>query len=643
MLNQSIKSIKGIGDKKASFFKNMGVSNLYDLLSLYPFRYEDLSKATKISDMEDDVYYVFVARVVYFESSYSKGGKKMIKVELEDDSSSLEAIFVNMPYLKSILKKGEIYWFYGKCSTFGNYKSTFHPEFFSYENYPNGMGIRPIYSLSGDLKQKDVKSSIEACKNLFELIAENLPDEIIKKENLMQKNEAMFTMHFPKSFDDLERAKYRLKFEEIYLQQEIISNKRKVNKEAKRKHLYDEVSSDEIYSLFDFEMTNSQKSAITEMKDDLQSDILMNRLLFGDVGSGKTAIAISLSYIAVKNGYQACIMAPTEVLARQHYSEFSKTLGDYYNVELLVSSVKNKNEITDLLKSGEIDIIIGTHALIEDNVIFNKLSMIITDEEHRFGVNQRKALKNKAISGADYLSMSATPIPRTLSMIHYGDLDISYLTDMPKNRKKIITKYVNGNESKRKLLKFIYDAFKNGEQAYFLAPRIEDYEEQNKNSVEKMYKSLSSIFKGFEIAYLHGKMKAEEKNQIMSDFKLGKIQALVSTTVVEVGVDVPNATIIVISQMENFGLSQLHQLRGRVGRGDKQSYCFLISDNKNENTAMRIEAMQNYDSGFDLAEIDLKMRGAGDILGTRQHGFKQFKLVDYFEDRELIEKVASLF
>ncbi len=643
MLSQSIKTIKGIGSKKAEFFANLGVFTLLDLMSLYPFRYQDLSQAKMIKDIQNEEEAVFLARVFSLESSRSQKGKNILRVNLNDNNNTIQAIFVNSPYMSKLLKKGELYWFYGKCQSYGKYKSVFHPEFALFSENPAGMGIKSIYPLSQDLKQKDVKNAMTSCQNLFELVPENLPKTIIDDFSLLPKSKAMYLMHFADNMEDIEKAKYRLKFEEIYLQQKQIFEARQKQKEQTRQHFYEDVAIEELYSLFNFELTNSQKQTIIEIKNDLKNETLMNRLIFGDVGSGKTAVAIVSSYIAFKSNYQSCIMAPTEVLAKQHYDEFKKILGDKASISLLVSSVKNKNKILDNLQNGSCDIVIGTHAIIEDTVEFNNLSMVITDEQHRFGVKQRSALKNKAPNGADILSMSATPIPRTLSMVYYGDLDISYLLDMPKGRKEVITKYVAGVDDKRKLIKFIYDRLNEGEQAYFLAPRIEDNDEKTKTSVEKMYQYFKEVYPNFQIEYLHGKINPIEKNRIMESFKEGKTQILIATTVIEVGVNVPNATIMLISSIENFGLSQLHQLRGRVGRGNKQSYCFLTANKITDTVLQRVDAMQDYHSGFDIAEIDLKMRGPGEIVGNRQHGFKKFKLVDYEKDYELIMKIHQLF
>ncbi len=643
MLKQSIKTIKGIGSKKAEFFASLGVYSLLDLMSLYPFRYEDLSSPSMISDIENEEEAVFLARVLSFESSRSYNGKNILRVNLSDDYSKMQAIFVNSPYIQKLLIKDEIYWFHGKCSVYGKYKSVFHPEFLLYSDKPEGMGIKPVYPLNKDLKQKDIKNALASCENLFDLIEENLPEKIIDKFDLIKKSEAMYAMHFPSSMENVEKARYRLKFEEIYLQQKEIFEKRKLEREKKRKNFYTDVNSEEIFSIYDFELTESQKKTVEDIRCDLKSDAIMKRLIFGDVGSGKTVIAISAAYMALKSSYQTCIMAPTEVLATQHYEEFKKYLSKEAKICLLVASVKEKDRLIKEIAAGRYDIIVGTHALIQENVSFKKLSIIVTDEEHRFGVKQRHSLQNKALDGADTLSMSATPIPRTLSMIYYGNLDISYLVDMPKGRKKIITKFVDGRENKKKLLKFIYDKIKEGEQAYFLAPRIEDDEEKNKSSVEKMVKYFREIFPDFSISYLYGKMNSAEKERRMEAFKKGEISILISTTVIEVGINVPNATIILISGIENFGLSQLHQLRGRVGRGEKQSYCFLTTNKKSPNLMNRVKAMERYNSGFDIAEMDLKMRGPGEILGDKQHGFKLFKLIDYLEDHDLIMKVHKIF
>lgn len=643
MLNQSIKILKGIGGKKAEFFANLGVHTLRDLLHLYPLRYEDLRKSMPISELRNDQSAVFLAMVEGFEQTISSGGKKMTRAKLAYDGSSVQALFVHMPYLQNLLKKGEIYWFYGKVSVNGTFRRLFHPEFYAYPEYPNGLGIKPIYPLSRDLKQKDVRNAVESCKNLFSMITDPIPDEILSRFSLISKAEALYSVHFPKDLEEIERARFRLKFEELYLQQKKVFEARLEHQLEIRKHFYKPLSEEELFSLFEFELTASQKSTLQEIQRDLDGELLMRRLVFGDVGSGKTAIAIASCYLAVKSGFQACVMAPTEVLAKQHFLEFSERLGETYRIALLVSSEKNKKKLAEDLREGRIDIVVGTHALIEEKIDFKNLALVVTDEQHRFGVRQRKHLKEKAKNGADVLSMSATPIPRTLSMVYYGDIDISYLTDMPKGRKKVITRFVDGNDQKRKLLKFIYDKVKSGEQAYFLAPRIDDDEEKTKSSVEKMYHYFKSIYKDFSISALHGKMKAEEKNAVMQNFKDGKVQILISTTVIEVGVNVPNATIMLISNMEHFGLSQLHQLRGRVGRSEKQSYCFLTTSKPSDSVALRVQAMETCDNGFDIAEMDLKLRGPGEISGSKQHGFERFRLVDYSRDQDLIQSIRNIF
>lgn len=643
MLQQSIKILKGIGGKKAEFFANLGVHTLQDLLHLYPLRYEDLRRPMPISELRNDESAVFLARVDGFEQSVSSGGKKMIRAKLAYDGSSVQALFVHMPYLQNLLKKGEIYWFYGKVSVNGSFRTLFHPEFYAYSEYPNGLGIKPVYPLSRDLKQKDVRNAVESCKNLFQMIADPIPDEVLSQFSLISKAEALSFVHFPETLEEIEKGRFRLKFEELYLQQKKVFEARLERQLEKRKHYYKPISEEELFSLFEFELTPSQKSTLQEVKRDLDDALLMRRLVFGDVGSGKTVIAIASCYLAVKSGFQACVMAPTEVLAKQHFLEFTQRLGEACRIALFVSSEKNKEDLAKELREGGIDIAIGTHALIEEKIEFKNLALVVTDEQHRFGVRQRNHLKEKAKNGADVLTMSATPIPRTLSMVYYGDIDISYLTDMPKGRKKVITKFVNGNDQKRKLLKFIYDRVKSGEQAYFLAPRIDDDEEKTKSSVEKMYRYFKGIYKDLSIGALHGKMKAEEKNAVMQDFKDGKVQILISTTVIEVGVNVPNATIMLISNMEYFGLSQLHQLRGRVGRSDKQSYCFLTTSKPSDSVTMRVKAMETCDNGFDIAEMDLKLRGPGEMLGSRQHGFERFRLIDYSKDQDLIHSIRSIF
>ncbi len=641
MLDKGLKTLKGIGEKKAKSFSKLGIDSLFDLIEHYPKRYEDLSKPKRIETLVDGEGAVFLARVVSFENSRISGGKNLLKCRLEDDTGYISALYINAPYVSRLLKKGELYWFYGLVSIKGRNYSTFHPEFTPYSKKPEGFGIRPVYPLSSGINQSDIRNALRSCENLFSMVPEKLPDSVIEARSMLGKADALRAVHFPRTMTELEAGRNRLIFEEIFEVQLYLLALKKAAMMDTRTMVYSEMPLDDLLSAFPFELTGSQKKSIMEVQRDLYSKHPMNRLIFGDVGSGKTVIAIASALFALNSGFQVCVMAPTEILARQHFEVFTKLIPSQYKVGLLVSGVNDKKALLDGIRNGDYDVVVGTHAILQDGVEFKSLSLVITDEQHRFGVGQRTKLKDKSKVQADVLVMSATPIPRTLSLAFYGDLDISYVTDMPKGRKPIITKYVKDSE-KRDLLKFIRNRILAGERVYFVAPRIEDSEDNNMVSVEKLYNALKRIYSKFNVELLHGKMSSEQKSGIMEGFKAGKIDIVVATSVIEVGIDVPEATIIVITDVDRFGLSQLHQLRGRVGRGDAQSYCFLTGGGSGEVAKRRIDAMVSETSGFKIAEIDLEIRGPGEVLGKRQHGFERFKIADYTRDYHLISEARDL-
>lgn len=641
MFNRSVLTIKGIGDKKAKALNKLGISTVMDLLEHYPKRYDDFSKPSRIAGLNSGEHGVFLARVISSEKTYSASGKAMIKFELADDDASITAIFMNSPYMSKLLKSGVIYWFHGEITLAGRKLCVFHPEFCEYKKSPEGFGIRPVYPLSGGIKQGDLINALTSCRDLIPLVNETLPKSVVSSANLVARSEALSLIHFPNNISDTIRARRRLVFEEMYNVQVSLLLAKKAIRMNPRICTYKVLELENVFSMFPFDLTSSQKEVIGEIFSDLYSEYTMNRLVFGDVGSGKTVVAIAAAIAAIKSGYQVAVMAPTEILARQHFDVFSKFLAKDISLDLLLSAVKDKKDVLSNVSQGKTDILIGTHALIQSSVEFKALQIVITDEQHRFGVTQRSALKDKALEVPDILALSATPIPRTLSMALYGDLDISYLTDMPSGRKAIITRYIP-NAEKLALVDEIREHLLNGERAYFVAPRIEDDEAADLHSAELMYDGLKKIYKNFNVGLLHGKMSQDEKFSIMSDFKNGLIQILVATSVIEVGIDVKEASIIVISDADRFGLSQLHQLRGRVGRGERQGYCFLTGDISKGTSKSRIDAMVNENSGFKLAEIDLQLRGAGQVLGTRQHGFEKFKIADYARDYDVIKEARSI-
>ncbi len=634
MIYTSIKNLKGVGEKKAKLFAKLGVHTLFELIEYYPKRYDDMSKIYKIEDLEIGLKATFLARVVSISTNVSYNGKIITKVVVSDDNSRLNIIFLNARYISNMLKVDNLYYFNGTLTAD---KTVFYPEFVSFEDKPNGFGIRPVYSLTKGLSNADFSKLIDQIINVINTVPNILPKFILEKYSFLNRSEALLELHKPSSIKKLDRAKEVLIYEEIFLNQFLLFSSREIISREVKNFTYTKVEVNNIENKFPFKFTPSQKNVIEEIYNDMLSEKVMNRLIHGDVGCGKTAIAIAATYMAVNTGYQVAIMAPTEILATQHYETFKFIIGDEFRVELLVSKTSNKKEIYEDIKNGNINIIIGTHAIIQKDVIYNNLRLVVTDEQHRFGVRQRSVLKDKNEGNVDTLVMSATPIPRTLSMIVYGDLDISRVETMPMGRKEIYTKFVKNSE-KPKLINFCKERIDKGERIYFVAPLIEENESSDLVSLDALYNSLIKSFKGYNVSKLHGKMSSTDKEEIINNFKLGKIDILVSTTVIEVGVDVPQATIIVITHVERFGLSQLHQLRGRVGRSDLKSYCFLTAGKYSEKIAERIKAMVNYSSGFDIAEIDLKLRGAGDILGTRQHGFQKFKIADFSRDFSIIKK-----
>lgn len=639
MLKRSVKLLKGVGSVKSAALSKLNVETIEDLIHHYPRRYEDYTHPKAIANVKDGEHAVFLARVKSIDKTYSRDYKNLTKVKCEDDTGTINILYMGVNNAARSLKKGELYWFHAPVQVQGSYISAFHAEFMLYSKYPEGFGIKSIYPLSNGINQADFHRWLKACEQLLGEVEDELPEDIEKKLELMSKPEALNKIHFPNSLEEASLASRRLMAEELYIKEMKLALIKAANSLRVKARKYNDISTDEIKALFHFELTASQIRAIKDIKKDMLSSKPMSRLLFGDVGSGKTAVALAASYIAVMSGYQSCLLAPTELLARQHFESFKAILGDKIDICLLIGAGKNKAELYQDIESGRVSIIISTHAVLQDNLKFKALGLIINDEEHRFGVLQKLKLQEKSADIPDTLSLSATPIPRTLTKAYYGDMDISFLEEQPKGRLKIITKYIKPEE-KPDLLKFIAKHIAEGEQCYFILPRIEEDPNMTMHSVVKAHAWLEKTYSLVSVALLHGMMSSEEKSKVLEDFSEGKHAILVATSVVEVGIDVPNATIIVISDAERFGLSQLHQLRGRVGRGHKQSFCFLTSSNYNEDARKRIDALQRYSSGYDIAKIDLEIRGPGEILGIRQHGFVPSG-VKTDEEMELINKIRA--
>ena len=506
--------------------------------------------------------------------------------------------------------------------------------------------IIPIYPLTYELSQNVIRQIIaNGLKQVENELEEVLPDYIIKKYNLYDINKAIQSIHFPKSFEDYNLARKRLVFEELFTMQLTLLNlKNKYERSNDGIEFSKDVKMDDLIKKLPFKLTNAQKRVLEEINSDMESNKVMNRLLQGDVGSGKTIVALICAYKAVKSGYQATIMAPTAILAKQHLDNFNSILEkEGIKCELLVSGIskKKKEEILEKLSSGEINVLIGTHALLEENVVYKNLGLVVTDEQHRFGVKQRKTLSEKG-NNTDTLVMTATPIPRTLALILYGDLDISIIDELPPNRKKIDTFAVTKQMSER-VNNFVKKQIDEGRQAYIVCPLVEENEEINAKSVmELSEKYKNEVFKEYRVEYMHGKLRPKEKDEIMNEFKNGNIDILISTTVIEVGVNVPNASIMIIENAERFGLAQLHQLRGRVGRGEYQSYCILKYQGNSEVVRERMKVMTKTNDGFIISEKDLELRGSGEFFGTKQHGIPEFKIANLFEDMPMLKEVQRL-
>lgn len=640
MLKRSVKILKGVGEVKAGALAKLGIETLQDLIYHYPRRYEDLSHPIRLSEARDGEQAVFLARVMSIDKSYSKDYKNLTRVRCEDDTVSINIMYMGLHNAAHSLVRGELYWFSTTVHMSGKYLSAFHAEFLPYASHMDGFGVRPVYPLSNGLNQGDFYKWLRASEYLFDEVESALPEGLEESLGLCTKKEALRKLHFPKTLDEARQAAKRLMAEELYARELRLAATKALNRLQVKPWRYKKLSIEDIRALFPYELTPSQIRAIEDIARDLYEKKPMTRLVFGDVGSGKTAVAVAAVYIALKSGLQSCLLAPTEILAQQHYRQFSSLLGERASILLLTSSTEDKQAAYEALEYGDYDIVIGTHALLQEGVSFKNLSLIITDEEHRFGVRQKQGLLEKAHAEADSLSLSATPIPRTLTKAYYGDMDLSYLEEVPSGRLRIITKYIAQDE-KPELLHFIAKRIREGEQAYFVLPRIEEDPALSLNSVIRTHAWLKKNFSFTEVALLHGLLPSDEKKRVLDEFREGEIAILVATSVVEVGIDVPNATIIVISDAERFGLSQLHQLRGRVGRGAKQSFCFLTSSNYDEDAKRRIDALQTYSSGFDIARMDLEIRGPGDVLGIRQHGFGAEGLGSLNEELTLIEDLRT--
>ena len=643
-LYKDVKYIKGVGPNRVKLLNKIGIFTLKDLITYYPRTYEDRSKPKNLYECQDGEE-VFVRAIACSRlSDIRLRGRTMQKLLIRDETATAEAMWFNQSYLKSKFEQGKEYGFYGRVSKKYGKIELMSPQFDEGNSTKNTGRIIPIYPLTYNLSQNNLRKIMEnGIKEVYGNLEETLPNYILDEYKLEKINKAVKDIHFPEGFNDFNTARTRLVFEELLsVQLALLELKNRYMNEEKGIIFDKNVKISDVINSLPFKLTGAQRRVLEEIEGDMESDKTMNRLLQGDVGSGKTVVAMCSAYKAVKSGYQAAIMAPTAILANQHLENFRNILEKFdIKMELLISGItkKKKEDILQRLENGEIDIIIGTHALIEDNVKFKNLGLVVTDEQHRFGVKQRSKIASKG-NNPDVLVMTATPIPRTLALILYGDLDISIIDELPPNRKKIETFAVNKNMTDR-VNAFIKKQIDEGRQAYIVCPLVEENEEMDLKSVEKLYETYKTeVFPEYKVEYIHGKLKQKEKDEIMDRFKKGEIDILISTTVIEVGVDVPNSNIMVIENAERFGLAQLHQLRGRVGRGEYKSYCILKYEGKGETVRKRMKVMCDTNDGFIISEKDLELRGSGDFFGTMQHGLPEFKIANLFEDMKIL-KVAQ--
>ena len=641
-----ISSTKGVGPKTALNLNKCGIYTILDLLLYFPYNYETINNCNEINNTEKSPKTIIKCSVVRINKDLRfNSGKVLTSIVFTDGARQFKGQWFNQPYMKNYYKIGMNYTLIGKITSFREQIILQSPQIIKdkIEVCDNNVTIFPKYSLKEGISNnliikliKDVLSKI--------VIEENLPDWIISKYNFISLDSAIRCIHYPTNSEELEKSTKRLKFQEMFTySMKILMLKEYMSKNSKGISFN---ISKELWNLKEklpFKLTTSQSKVINEVLAGAKSSKAMNRLIQGDVGSGKTVIALIAAFNTIKNGYQAAIMAPTEILATQHFNEAVKIFDGFnIRVEKLSGSINKKNKliIKEELKNGSIDLIIGTHAILQDDVEFYKLGIVITDEQHRFGVLQRKELSSKG-EDIDTLVMTATPIPRTLSLYLYGDLEVSTINELPAGRQKIETFYTQ-KSSQDKVYKFAVEEIQSGRQVYIVCPLVDENDALDLSSVTQLYAKLKEdYFKNIEIAMLHGKMPPKTKDDIMKKFKDGQIKVLVSTTVIEVGVNVPNASLMIVVNAERFGLAQLHQLRGRVGRGKYKSYCYLIAEIKNDLVKNRMEILKNSTDGFYIAEQDLKLRGSGELFGIRQHGDDSLILSDVFEDINILKAANS--
>lgn len=638
-LNSEINMVRGFGPKKAECFRRVGINTLGDILDYYPRSYEDLRKAVNICDIKNEDKVLVRGVVLLARPGRGYGRKRTMHLVVEDKTGRMEVLFFMAGFMK--FEQGAEYRFFGKCKNENGRITMFHPSY-AKEDGEEG-GILPVYPLTKGLSQKDFRNLSAAALNCIEELPESIPVSVTKEAHVRTNAFALSNIHFPENESAYQEARYRLVFEELFDLKTVLAMSKNRAGSGRKGLSFEGSYAEKFVKALPYKLTAAQDRVLQDILLDMKKPIAMNRLIQGDVGSGKTVIAEAAIVQAVKNGYQAAFMAPTEILAAQHFETLSKDFGDLgIRVNLITGSMslKERNEAASKLKSGEIQVAVGTHALISKGVEYNNLGLVITDEQHRFGVAQRQKLSAKG-ENPDILVMTATPIPRTLAAVLYADLDVSVIDELPPGRIEIITRHFD-ESSRKNAYKLALDEVAKDHQVYIVAPLIEESETVEGHSAEDLYDEFIKKHSDVSCALLHGQMKQSEKDEIMADFYEGKISVLISTVVIEVGINVPNATVMLIENQERFGLAQLHQLRGRVGRGESQSYCLLISGDNSEIAAKRAEIMCNSSDGFVIAEKDLEMRGPGEIFGYRQHGLPQLKVADPIKHVKIAEEAGRL-
>lgn len=642
-LTDNLNTLKGIGPKKDETLKEHKMFTIEDLAYFFPRAYQDRRNVTPIGNLEDGKDALIVGTLASRRfNGRNYRGKSPLKLLIDDGNGRIEIVFFNGKYLSGYFKINEKYSFYGRPSVKNQIIQMIHPEFHKEGDLADIREILPVYPQIKGISQNEFRKLVRMIMPSFDQLEEWLPPEVVKSNKLAGLNFAIENMHFPKSSKDVLVSKFRLVFEELLvLEAGLLYMKNGEDNNSKGARINTR-NMDDFINSFDFSLTEGQEKAWNDIASDISSEKKMNRLIQGDVGSGKTAVAEIAMYAAARSGYQSVMMVPTEILAKQHLSTLTETFENFgIKVALLCSSMKaaEKKDVIFKLKSGEIDILVGTHAIIQPGVEFFNLGLVITDEQHRFGVNQRKLLSQKG-EEANVMVMTATPIPRTLAVILYGDLDISVIDSMPAGRKGIITSGARGEERK-KVYEFVEKEIEEGHQAYVVAPLIDESDNIEARSAEELAEELKKKYKNHRVEVIHGAMRQEEKDTMMEEFLEGKIQVLVATVVIEVGINVPNATVMVIENSERFGLAQMHQLRGRVGRSEKQSYCFLICESESKVAKERMKIMCQSSDGFFIAEEDMKLRGPGEIFGTRQHGLPEMHVSDLIRHIDVLEKAKD--